>query len=44
MVVRLQSAFSRLAPAFQGVTLAFVLAAIDGLAQEGVAAFIYFQF
>ena len=44
VVVRLQAAFSRLAPALQGIVLAFTLAAIDGLGQEGVAAFIYFQF
>ncbi|MGZ8786451.1 MAG: hypothetical protein ACXW1Y_12925, partial [Acidimicrobiia bacterium] len=43
-VVRLQATFSRLAPVLQGVVLAFALAAIDGLGQEGVAAFIYFQF
>ena len=43
-VVRLQATFSRLAPALQGIVLAFALAAIDGLGQEGVAAFIYFQF
>jgi D-alanyl-lipoteichoic acid acyltransferase DltB (MBOAT superfamily) len=44
IVVRVQSAFSRLAPVLQGVVLALALAAIDGLGQEGVAAFIYFQF
>jgi D-alanyl-lipoteichoic acid acyltransferase DltB (MBOAT superfamily) len=44
LVVRTQVAFSRLAPVFQGIILAFALALIDGLGQEGVAAFIYFQF
>ncbi len=43
-VERTQAAFSRLAPALQGVALAVALALIDGLGQQGVAAFIYFQF
>ncbi len=43
-VERFEAAFSRLAPAVQGVALATALALIDGLAQQGVAAFIYFQF
>jgi hypothetical protein len=43
-VVRVQAVFSRLVPVLQGVILAFALAVIDGLGQEGVAAFIYFQF
>jgi hypothetical protein len=43
-VVRVQAVFSRLVPVLQGVLLAFALAVIDGLGQEGVAAFIYFQF
>ncbi|MBT8166643.1 MAG: MBOAT family protein [Acidimicrobiia bacterium] len=36
--------FSRLAPVAQGGVLALALFAIDALANEGVAAFIYFQF
>ncbi len=44
VVVRIQATFSRLTPVLQGVVLALALAAIDGLGQEGVAAFIYFQF
>jgi hypothetical protein len=38
------TAFSRLAPAAQGGVLALALFTIDALANEGVAAFIYFQF
>ena len=40
----LLAGFSRLAPAAQGGLLAIGLLAIDALANEGVAAFIYFQF
>ena len=43
-VDRVLAGFSRLAPAAQGGVLAVALLAIDALANEGVAAFIYFQF
>ncbi len=43
-VDRVLAGFSRLAPAVQGGVLAVSLLAIDTLANEGVAAFIYFQF
>ncbi len=41
---RLQAGFSRLGPALQGVTLGAALLFIDALANQDVAAFIYFQF
>jgi D-alanyl-lipoteichoic acid acyltransferase DltB (MBOAT superfamily) len=41
---RIQVAFSRLRPAFQGVAMAAGLAAITQLGPQGVAPFIYFQF
>jgi D-alanyl-lipoteichoic acid acyltransferase DltB (MBOAT superfamily) len=40
----LQAMFSRLAPAFQGLTLAVLLVTIDTLGPQGVAPFIYFRF
>jgi D-alanyl-lipoteichoic acid acyltransferase DltB (MBOAT superfamily) len=43
-VNRVLAGFSRLAPAAQGGVLAVALFVIDSLANEGVAAFIYFQF
>ncbi len=43
-VERVLVGFSRLAPVAQGGLLALSLFAIDALANEGVAAFIYFQF
>ncbi len=43
-VDRVLAGFSRLAPAAQGAVLALSLFVIDSLANEGVAAFIYFQF
>jgi D-alanyl-lipoteichoic acid acyltransferase DltB (MBOAT superfamily) len=43
-VDRVLAGFSRLAPAVQGGVLALCLLTIDALANEGVAAFIYFQF
>ncbi|MGI9647084.1 MAG: MBOAT family O-acyltransferase [Acidimicrobiia bacterium] len=43
-VDRALAGFSRLAPVPQGAVLAVGLLAIDALANEGVAAFIYFQF
>jgi alginate O-acetyltransferase complex protein AlgI len=41
---RVQVAFSRMAPAVQGVFLALVLFVITTLGPQGVAPFIYFQF
>jgi alginate O-acetyltransferase complex protein AlgI len=41
---RIQVAFSRLRPGFQGVAVATALAAITTLGPQGVAPFIYFQF
>ncbi|NNL70739.1 MAG: hypothetical protein HKO70_12335 [Acidimicrobiia bacterium] len=43
-VDRVLAGFSRLAPVAQGASLAVALLVIDSLANEGVAAFIYFQF
>ncbi|NNL70617.1 MAG: MBOAT family protein [Acidimicrobiia bacterium] len=43
-VDRVLAGFSRLAPVAQGATLAVTFLVIDSLANEGVAAFIYFQF